>query len=292
MSETHLETDVSVEIFLLADDRTDMSGFEDATQSGGGSTPSATRGAQREAVRECSALGLMARLSGPGPPRRCQPGRPSAALAPQQTAAGSRARAGPAVAKRGRQQAEPSRSRRAQPRARSKRSAQHAVIAGLPSKDPEGATTELKENVPRGYAGAGRRWLRTRRTRPAVETSAPRSRERSDQTLGEPEGANSKTEVHEVVANADRTIEGGGDETAVRPRRPAVARMGRRGAAPEQLSARRPRTVHRVALGQRPGAQRSHRSRAAPGRRPVRRVAPEVRTLRARLGHNATRPSW
>jgi uncharacterized protein YbcI len=29
MSETHLETDVSVEIFLLADDRTDMSGFED-----------------------------------------------------------------------------------------------------------------------------------------------------------------------------------------------------------------------------------------------------------------------
>ena len=28
MSETHLETDVSVEIFLLADDRTDMSGFE------------------------------------------------------------------------------------------------------------------------------------------------------------------------------------------------------------------------------------------------------------------------
>lgn len=30
LSETHLEADVSVEIFLLADDRTDMSGFEDA----------------------------------------------------------------------------------------------------------------------------------------------------------------------------------------------------------------------------------------------------------------------
>jgi uncharacterized protein YbcI len=30
LSETHLETDVSVEIFLLADNRTDMSGFEDA----------------------------------------------------------------------------------------------------------------------------------------------------------------------------------------------------------------------------------------------------------------------
>jgi uncharacterized protein YbcI len=30
MSETHLEADVSVEIFLLADERTDMSGFEDA----------------------------------------------------------------------------------------------------------------------------------------------------------------------------------------------------------------------------------------------------------------------
>jgi uncharacterized protein YbcI len=29
MSETHLEADVSVEIFLLADDRTDMSSFED-----------------------------------------------------------------------------------------------------------------------------------------------------------------------------------------------------------------------------------------------------------------------
>lgn len=30
LSETNLEADVSVEIFLLADDRTDMSGFEDA----------------------------------------------------------------------------------------------------------------------------------------------------------------------------------------------------------------------------------------------------------------------
>jgi uncharacterized protein YbcI len=29
LSETHLETDVSVEIFLLSDNRTDMSGFED-----------------------------------------------------------------------------------------------------------------------------------------------------------------------------------------------------------------------------------------------------------------------
>jgi uncharacterized protein YbcI len=30
LSETNLEADVSVEVFLLADDRTDMSGFEDA----------------------------------------------------------------------------------------------------------------------------------------------------------------------------------------------------------------------------------------------------------------------
>jgi uncharacterized protein YbcI len=30
MSETHLEADVSVEIFLLSEDRTDMSAFEDA----------------------------------------------------------------------------------------------------------------------------------------------------------------------------------------------------------------------------------------------------------------------
>jgi uncharacterized protein YbcI len=31
LSETNLEEDVAVEIFLLADDRTDMSGFEDAS---------------------------------------------------------------------------------------------------------------------------------------------------------------------------------------------------------------------------------------------------------------------
>jgi uncharacterized protein YbcI len=31
LSETHLEEDISVELFLLADDRTDMSGFEDAS---------------------------------------------------------------------------------------------------------------------------------------------------------------------------------------------------------------------------------------------------------------------
>ena len=33
LSETNLEADVSVEIFLLADERTDMSGFEEADES-------------------------------------------------------------------------------------------------------------------------------------------------------------------------------------------------------------------------------------------------------------------
>jgi uncharacterized protein YbcI len=33
LSETNLEADVSVEIFLLADDRTDMSGFEEDTET-------------------------------------------------------------------------------------------------------------------------------------------------------------------------------------------------------------------------------------------------------------------